>query len=120
MWEAEQQLAFEMMVTAFITSPVLRHFNHDREVIIETDASNYVSAGVLSQYADDGVLHPVGYYSKKDLPAECNYDLYDKELMASMNALEEWRPECEGAAYFLKLITDHKNHEYCMTKMLLN
>jgi len=45
-WEAEQQLAFEMMVTAFTTAPVLRHFNHDREVIIEIDVSDYVSAGV--------------------------------------------------------------------------
>jgi len=39
-WEAEQQLAFEMMVTAFSTAPVLQHFDHDREVIIETDASD--------------------------------------------------------------------------------
>jgi len=48
-WEAEQQLAFEMMVTAFTTASVLRHFDHDREVIIETDASDYASAGVMSQ-----------------------------------------------------------------------
>jgi len=47
------------MVTAFTTAPVLRHFDHAREVIIETDASGYVSAGRFSQYDDDeGVLHP--------------------------------------------------------------
>jgi hypothetical protein len=40
--------------------------------------------------------------------------------MAIIKALEEWRPECEGAAYPLKLITDHKNLEYFMTKKLLN
>jgi len=119
-WEAEQQLAFKTIVTTFTTAPVLRHFDHDREVIIETDASGYVSAGVLSQYDDDGVLHQVAYFSKKHSPAKCNYDIYNKELMAIIKALEEWRPECEAAAYPLKLITDHKNLEYFMTKKLLN
>jgi hypothetical protein len=98
-WEAEQQLAFETMVTEFTTAPALRNFDHEREVIIETDASDYVSAGVLSQRDVAGVIHPVAYYSKKHSPAEYNYNIYDKELMAIIKALEEWRPECEGAAY---------------------
>jgi hypothetical protein len=110
-WESEQQLAFENMVTAFTMAPALRHFDHEREVIIETDASNYVSAGVLSQRDDEGVIHPVAYYSKKHSPAECNYDTYDKELKAIIKALEDRRPECEGAAYPLQLITDHRNLE---------
>jgi len=62
----------------------------------------------------------VAYYSKKHSPAECNYDIYDKELMAIIKALEEWRPEYEGAAYPLQLISDHKNLEYFMTKKRLN
>ena len=120
LWEAEQQLAFKTMVTAFTTASVLRHFDHDREVIIDTDASDYVSAGSLSQYDDDGVLHTVAHFSKKQSQAECNSDIYDKELMAIIKALEEWRPECEGAAYPFNLITDHTNREYFMTKKLLN
>ena len=108
------------MITAFTTVPALRYFDHESEVIIETDASDYVSAGVLSPRDDEGVLHPVAYFSKKHSPAECNYDIYDKKHMAIMKALEEWRPECEGAAYLLQLITDHKNLEYFMTKKLLN
>ena len=120
MWGPEQQLAFETMVTAFTTAPALRHFDHGREVINETDGSDYVSAGVWSQRDDEGILHPVAYYSKKHSLAECNYDIYDKELMAIIKALEEWRRECEGAAYPLQLITDHKNLEYFMTKKLSN
>jgi len=108
------------MVTAFTTAPALRHFDHEREVIIGTDASDYVSAGVLSQWDDEGVLHPVAYYSKNHSPAECNYDIYDKEQMTIMKAHEEWRPECEGAAYPVQLITDHTNLEYFMIKKLLN
>jgi len=119
-WEAEQRLAFEMMATAFTTAPVLRHFDHDREMIIETDASNNISAGVLSQYDDVGVLHPVSHFSMKHSPTECNYDIYDKELIPIIKVLEECRPECKGATYPLKLTTDHINLEYFMTKKLLN
>ena len=97
-WELEQQLAFETMVTVFTMALALRHFDYKQEVIIDTDASDYESTGVLSQRDDEGVLHPVAYNSKKPSPAECNYDIYDKQLMAIMKALEEWRPECEGAA----------------------
>jgi hypothetical protein len=118
-WESEQQLAFETMVTAFMTALALPHFDHGREVIVETDASNYISTGVLSQHDDEGVLHPVAYYSKKHSPAKCNFDTY-KELMVMIKALEEWRPESESAAYLLQLITDHKNLEYFMMKKLLN
>jgi hypothetical protein len=64
-WGSKQQLAFEMMVTTFTKAPAIRHFDHKREVIIETDASYCVFAEAMSQRDDDGVLHPVAYYSKK-------------------------------------------------------
>jgi hypothetical protein len=108
------------MVQAFTTAPILRHFDHSKEVVIETDASDSLLAGVLSQREDEGVLHPVAYYSKKHSPAECNYDIYDTELMAIIKALEEWRPECEGVELPLQIYTHHKNLEYFMSKKLFN
>jgi hypothetical protein len=62
--DTEQQLAFESMITAFTTAPALRHFDDEMEVIIKTDVSDYLSAGVLSPWNDDGVQHPVAYSSK--------------------------------------------------------
>jgi len=108
------------MATALTTAPVLRHFDHDREEINETHASDYVSAGDVSQYNNDGVLHPVADLSMKHSPAKRNYDIYDTELMAINMAYKEWRPECEGSAYPLNLLPDHKNLEYFMTKRLLD
>jgi len=93
------------MVIAFTTAPVLRHFDHERDVIIEIVISDNVSTEVLSQYDDEGVLHPVAYISQKHTPAECNYDICNTQLTAIIKALEEWRLECEGAAYALQLIT---------------
>jgi hypothetical protein len=103
------------MGTAFTTEPALWHFDHEWETIIEMDASDYVSAGGVSQSDDERVLHSVAYNSKKYLPAECNYDIYDTELMAIIDGLEEWRPEWEGTAYPLQLITDLTNLEYFRT-----
>ena len=96
------------------------HFDYEREIVVETDASDFVSAGVLSQPDDAGILHPVGFFLKKHSPAECNYEIYDKELLAIVRAFEEWRPELEGAKSTIKVLTDHRNLEYFMTSKLLN
>lgn len=107
--------AFRKLQLAFTTAPILRHFDPSRKVFIETDASDYVSAGILSQHDDAGVLCPVAFFSKKHSPAECNYEIYDKELLAIIRAFEEWRPETEGAAYPITVLSDHRNLEYFMS-----
>lgn len=56
---------------------------------METDVSDWVLMGVLSQQGEDGVLHPVAFHSKKHSPAEANYEIYDKELMAIIRAFEK-------------------------------
>lgn len=119
-WGQQCQEAFDQLKHAFTSAPILKHFDHTKPVLVETDASDYVSAGVLSQRDDDGVLHPVAFYSKKHSPAECNYEIYDKELMAIIRAFEEWRPELEGAEHPVQVLTDHKNLEYFMTTKNLN
>lgn len=112
--------AFDDLKTAFTEAPVLASFDWEKDVILETDASDYVSAGVLSQYGDDGILRPVAFFSKKHSATECNYEIYDKELLAIVRCFEEWRPELEGASSPVKVITDHKNLEYFTTTKLLN
>lgn len=60
--------------------------------------------------------------SKKMSPAECNYEIYDKELLAIVPAFDEWRPECAGTPVGdpVKILTDHKNLEHFMTTKQLN
>ena len=48
---------------------------------METNASNYVTSGVLLQYSEDELLHPIAFFSKKIVLAECNYKIYNKELL---------------------------------------
>jgi hypothetical protein len=85
----EQQIAFHTLKVTFTLAPILACFHPDQDIIVEMDASNYVSASVLSQYNDNNVLHPIAYFSKNHCPAECTYEIYDKELMAIMQAFEE-------------------------------
>ena len=72
---------------------------------METDASDYVLAGVMSQYDADGILHPVAFFSKKHSPAECNYEIYDKELMAIIRSFEEWRTELELSPHPIRVLS---------------
>ena len=50
--------------------------------IIEADSSNYATKGILSQYNKNGVLYSIVYFSKQLNPAEYNYKIYNKELLA--------------------------------------
>ena len=96
-------------------APILRHFDPNEQCFVKTDSSDYVNAGVLSQPDGNGILHPVAYFSRRMSPAECNYEIYDKELLAIIWCFEEWKPELEGTGLPVKVLTDHKGLEYFMT-----
>lgn len=119
-WDADCQSAFDLLKLKFTEAPILAHFDWEKDVVLETDASDFVSAGVLSQKGDDGHLRPVAFFSKKHSTVECNYEIYDKELLAIVRCFEEWRPELEGSPSPIRVITDHKNLEYFTTTKLLN
>ena len=118
-WTTECQSAFNALKKAFTSDVILHHYNSDLKIIVETDTSDYVSEGILSQYDKNGILHPIAYFFKKHNSAECNYEIYNKELMVIVCTFKEWCSELEGFTYPINVITDHKNLEYFMfTKQL--
>ncbi|KID93943.1 retrotransposon nucleocapsid protein, partial [Metarhizium majus ARSEF 297] len=119
-WTPSCQEAFDTLKNSFTSAPILRHFDPTKEVFVECDASDFVSSGILSQEDDEGVLHPVAFMSKKYDPAECNYEIYDKELLAIVRCFECWRPELQGAHHPITVITDHANLRYFMTTKQLS
>ena len=64
---------------------------------LEADSSDYASGAVLSQKVNDK-WHPIAYMSKALNKMERNYEIYDKEMLAIMNALNEWRQYLMGAS----------------------
>ena len=119
-WGPDQSAAFAKLKTAFSTAPVLAYYDYSKRTIVETDASNWASGGVLYQPDDNGNLRPVAFFSAKHTAPECNYEIYDKELLAIVKALEEWRPELQGTKEPFEIVTDHKNLQTFMITKQLN
>ena len=121
-WSSACQRAFEELKRRAASDPIMQHFDPDKDSHVEVDASDYVTAGILSQTDSNGALRPVAYFSKKMSPAECNYEIYDKELLAIVRAFEEWRPELAGndPKHPVNVLSDHRSLEYFMTTKELN
>ena len=64
-------------------------FDSDKLFTVKSDSSDCVTERVLSQSDSQRVLHSVTYFSTCIASAECNYDIYDKELLAIICAFEE-------------------------------
>ncbi|KAH0603046.1 uncharacterized protein H6S33_008050 [Morchella sextelata] len=119
-WSSEQQSAFDELKERFTSAPILRHYDEHREAIIETDASDWAEAAVLSQVFEDGILHPVAYHSRKFNEAEVNYEIYDKEMLAIVSALLTWRHWLEGTDIPIQIHSDHQNLQYFTTTKKLS
>jgi len=108
-WGILEQEAFVELKAAFLDAPLLHHFDPELPIRVETDASNFAMAGILSQLVDDGLWHPVAFWSRKFKGAEINYGTPDKELFAIVESFEEWRHYLDGASASIEVLTDHAN-----------
>ena len=111
-WGESEQASFDELKRAFVEAPVLAMPDMSKQFVVECDASDYASGAVLSQVQADGKLHPVAFYSKSFNEAERNYEVHDKELLAIIRALDEWRHYLEGGEHPLDIVSDHKNLSY--------
>ena len=120
-WTAHCQQSFDELKSRLTNAPVLRHYDPGSPTQLETDASDHVVAGVLSQQYENN-WHPVAYFSKSMSPPERNYEIHDKELLAIVRSLEMWRAELEGLQCRdrFSIYTDHRALEYFMTSKKLN
>ncbi len=120
-WSPECDVAFEELKKRIVSAPVLVLPNDRQPFRIKSDSSNFASGGVLQQLSeDDGKWHPVAFLSKSLTPVERNYDVHDKELLAIVRCLEQWRHFLEGARHQVEIWTDHRNLEYFRTAQDLN
>jgi hypothetical protein len=95
------------------------HWVPDKQIIVETEASNYAIAAVLSIVSDDAELHPIAFHSRTFTLPKLNYDTHDKELLANFEVFKIWRHYLEGSGTPIDVVTDHKNLEYFSTTKLL-
>jgi RNase H-like domain found in reverse transcriptase len=120
-WEEEQQQAFNEIKDQVMSSPILHFADDSKPFRIEADSSNFATGMVLSQQSDDDLKwHLNAFYLKSLNAVERNYNIHDKEMLAVMRLLEEWRHFLKGAQCKVEIWTDHKNLEYFMTAKKLN
>jgi hypothetical protein len=119
-WGPDEDCAFHALKEAVTSAPVLA-FPADAGCFkLECDASNFATGTVLSQLQADGEFHPVAFMSKSFTDVERNYEVYDKEMLAIVRALEEWRHFIQGVEEKVDVYTDHRNLGYFRTTQRLN
>jgi len=106
---------------AVTTAPILASPQDSEPFCIEANSSDFASGAVLSQkLPGEEKWYPVAFYSKSLSPVEQNYEIHDKEMLAIICALEEWRHFLKGARHPVEIWMDHKNLEYFMMAKKLN
>ncbi|KAI2644234.1 Transposon Tf2-6 polyprotein [Labeo rohita] len=120
-WSPEALHAFHDLRQRFSSAPVLKHPDPQLPFLVEVDASSTGVGAILSQrQGEPSRTFPCAFFSHKLSPAERNYDVVNRELLAIKMALEEWRHWLEGAQHPFVILTDHKNLEYIRTAKVLN
>lgn len=120
-WSETAQDAFDRLKMLFTSAPILITPDPERQFIVEVDASEIGIGAVLSQRSSqDDKVHPCAFYSHRLSPAERNYDVGNRELLAIRLALGEWRHWLEGASVPFIVWTDHRNLEYIRSAKRLN
>ena len=109
-WSEECERAFHKFKTRLCSEPILRSADFDKEFILQTDASEKGIGAVLSQYDDDGMEHPVVFYSRKLLPRETRYSTVEKECLTIMAATHNFRVYLLGRSFTIQ--TDHRALEW--------
>ena len=116
-WNTPEQEAFEMLKEKLTTAPVLLLPDPTKPFTVTTDASDFAIGAVLTQDHGHGE-QPVAYESRKLSPAELNYPVHEKELLAIVHAIRLWRMYLEGQRF--TVVTDHASLEYIKTQANLS
>jgi ribA/ribD-fused uncharacterized protein len=104
-WTEKEQKSFNDLKTALTTSPVLGYPDINKEFILYTDASNVGMGYILAQLNEQGVEHVINFGSRKLRDAETRYSITEKELLAVVSAIKQYRVYLLGN--FFEIITDH-------------
>ncbi|KAF8713242.1 hypothetical protein RHS03_00737, partial [Rhizoctonia solani] len=142
-WGNLEEQAFQELKHLVTQSPVIIHSNPDLPYYLVSwtqshDQYKWLHAGpspnlggsryasgvamgaILSQQGEDNCLHPIAYMSKSFSGAKTNYNTHNKELLAIIKALEEWRIFLEATDKPIQIFTDHQNLEYWMQAWTFN
>jgi len=118
-WEEGHQKAFEELKEKITSQPVLFLPRRERKFRVETDASGHTIGGVLSQ-EQEGKWKLMAFLSRTMQLAEQNHEIYNKELLAIVEALSKWRQYLLDSKEHFEVWTDYENLKYFREPHKLN
>ena len=109
-WNEKTEQAFVQLKKLLTSKPILYSPDIKKPFTLQTDASETGIGAVLSQSDENGVEHPVAYFSRKLLPRETRYATVEKECLAVISGVRFFRVYLEGTRFTIE--TDHRSLEY--------
>ena len=109
-----------MLKKKFEETPVLLMPNPVKPFVIESNTSKFATGAVLQQQDDNGDWHPCRYISHPFDATQRNYEIYDRELLGIIQALETWQHYLQGSSHPTIIFSDHKNLTYFRSAQKLN
>ena len=109
-WQPQQQHAFEVLKARLLHAPVLVHPDPKKPFLLHTDASDVGVGATLSQTDAEGIPRLVACRSRKLNKAQKNYPVHEKEMLALVDALEDWRHYLLGSE--IHIFTDNSALRY--------
>ena len=92
----------------------------DKKIRMKVNALDYATGEVLSMECKDKLWRPVAFLSKSLNEMERNYEIHDKEMLAIIRGLKNWRHLLESIHFKFEIWTNHKNLEYFIKAQKLN
>ncbi len=118
-WDEEQKNVFHTLKKSLNEMTHLRILNLTCEKILKIDTSNFTVGTCLYQIKNEQQKLIV-YQFRKITESEKRYEIHDKELLAIVKALQDWRPYLADTEKLIQIYTDHKNLRNFATMKQLN
>jgi len=118
-WDQVCEDAVKKLIGLVTSEPVIVPPDPDRQFILYVDASQFATGAVLYQpdlertdRRGNPLLRPLGFHSQTFNKAKQNYPIYDRELLAIIRGLRNWRHLLRNTTHPVMVITDHANLQY--------
>src|SRR5580692_96198 len=87
----KQKELFKEIKNKFIKKLILKIYRLELLIKVKIDLLNFILGVYIVQKYEDKIWYSVVYYSRKLIPPELNYNIYNKELLTIVAVLKEWR-----------------------------
>lgn len=100
-WTQEADEALKKLKEALVSAPILANPDFSKAFIIETDSSDLAVGSVLTQI-QDGERKCIAYFSKKLSSTQKKYSATERECLAVLLSIENFRHFVEGSRFIVQ------------------